>query len=814
MTTTVTNTVTNAQLTAWWSALHGGLAIGSRRPTSYPEWVTLEVAEGGFATGQALAATRYVSGGEQAADPTSAAFMAAGGLDTLTEMLASGRYRIQQPENAALPVVAWLLQQGRADEAKALFAELGPYMDELRFYPYPSEEPAAVSSTTAAVTTVGEMREALQSIRRRTEAFEAANGGATASHRHNQQRRQRAVAEGYAALQGDAIALLVGTAGERREAFLALATAGDAAAEESGADEDARAERGAAMLFADGAPLAAEAVGAIEARAADLAQRFGAVPSHQRAGTTTAMALAALRSAPPVGADRVALAKRLLAVARSRGVVGYAAFEKYLARTAVSAVPAPQTAAKVEAVIARAAALPDEASLGAADRAALLAPLEQTADAGGDARGAALPPTIARAVTRATTGTLDELIASGAIASAEMIATVLPRMLSAAAGACIADPAARLLYARLSAAFAQRRSLLLVNLEKQVRFEELPWARPLVALLAGADEGSQCDAVVREAVRCLFTHFPATIIPNKVVSALKDVMRKGVLGAKANLTEELATDIFQGAFSPNFDAAALSAAAAMRGTVYSRYYGLEGAYGGAAERHAELQAEVAALKEQQAAIRVPDLTLYSSLQQEIYAKGLLVRLAKEKMVDWGCPHSGASYNTVQSGRLIEAAMVLTTHNLAQCAAMCGGSIADAGVDAAASALKAWTYIVRTFVSPPTARRAVLHARRDVAYAWRQTLFFVSQAGAAAADAEAAQRAVLAQMREAVEWFAYDNVAADVLAAHFLTPLEAVIGGAEHPISEGSSAADGAIVLGYYGWQSFRSVNKRGRYSCW
>ena len=53
-TTTVTASgPTTAQVMSFWSALHGGHAIGTRRPTAYPEWVTLEVAEGGFATGRA-----------------------------------------------------------------------------------------------------------------------------------------------------------------------------------------------------------------------------------------------------------------------------------------------------------------------------------------------------------------------------------------------------------------------------------------------------------------------------------------------------------------------------------------------------------------------------------------------------------------------------------------------------------------------------------------------------------------------------------------------------------------------------------------
>ena len=170
---------------AFWKTMHGGMAVGTRRPTAYPEWVTLEVAEGGFATGRPLA--KHAEGEVSSAD-----FVAHGGLETLVEMLDSGRYRLDQPENAALLVIVWLLRQGRSEEATALFGEIAPYMDELRFYPHATAEPSSVSSTVAAVTNVGSLRTALEVLKRRN----ASCGGV--SYRHNQQRRQRAVAEGYA----------------------------------------------------------------------------------------------------------------------------------------------------------------------------------------------------------------------------------------------------------------------------------------------------------------------------------------------------------------------------------------------------------------------------------------------------------------------------------------------------------------------------------------------------------------------------------------------------------------------------------------
>ena len=63
----------------------------------------------------------------------------------------------------------------------------------------------------------------------------------------------------------------------------------------------------------------------------------------------------------------------------------------------------------------------------------------------------------------------------GLITSGETLARVLPQMTSGLRAAGISDPSLRRLYAAIYRSFRQRRSLLLLNLEKQVQIEELPW---------------------------------------------------------------------------------------------------------------------------------------------------------------------------------------------------------------------------------------------------------------------------------------------------------------------------------------------------
>jgi len=130
--------------------LSGDVDYGSRAPVGgVPVWATLEVVTGGFATGGFLAGgplqehekkllegrARVTEGKER--QTLNAWFLTDAGLGDLQERLQTGRYDVEVPEEAALMVVAWLVQNGHADEARALIDTLVPYFAKLRFYPVP-----------------------------------------------------------------------------------------------------------------------------------------------------------------------------------------------------------------------------------------------------------------------------------------------------------------------------------------------------------------------------------------------------------------------------------------------------------------------------------------------------------------------------------------------------------------------------------------------------------------------------------------------------------------------------------------------------
>lgn len=138
----------------------GTLEVGSRTPVAdTPARVTLEVAHGGFATGRYLAeqpptaeelrwgadresVNRYFLGDEGRAE------------------LRSESYRIDVPEEAALPVVAWLIDRGHHEQALDLVTELWPLLHRLRFTPrfQPHPKPAG---DLVRLSTVGAVQEVL-----------------------------------------------------------------------------------------------------------------------------------------------------------------------------------------------------------------------------------------------------------------------------------------------------------------------------------------------------------------------------------------------------------------------------------------------------------------------------------------------------------------------------------------------------------------------------------------------------------------------------------------------------------------------------
>ena len=140
-----------------WSAVFSGIVngtldVGSRTPLEgVPGWATLKVLTGGFASGELLAAgplqahersllSRFPSTSESDARRVlNGHCLGEEGLAELQARLQSGCYDVSVPEEAALLVVAWLVQNGHFEQARGLLEALGPWLSRLRFYPVPTD---------------------------------------------------------------------------------------------------------------------------------------------------------------------------------------------------------------------------------------------------------------------------------------------------------------------------------------------------------------------------------------------------------------------------------------------------------------------------------------------------------------------------------------------------------------------------------------------------------------------------------------------------------------------------------------------------
>ncbi|MEP7220533.1 MAG: hypothetical protein ABI876_16525, partial [Bacteroidota bacterium] len=157
--------------------ISGKLQVGGRTPVQgVPGWATLEVIGGGFATGELLA------GGplrehehtmlsllppvpeSDAREVLNRYWLGSAGMHRLLEMLRSGHYRVTVPEEGALLVMAWLVQNDRVTEALELLETIAPWFPTLRFYPVPADRPEKFDSLVF-LQDVGTTVDALKSVR-------------------------------------------------------------------------------------------------------------------------------------------------------------------------------------------------------------------------------------------------------------------------------------------------------------------------------------------------------------------------------------------------------------------------------------------------------------------------------------------------------------------------------------------------------------------------------------------------------------------------------------------------------------------------
>ncbi|AYF77823.1 hypothetical protein D7D52_32900 [Nocardia yunnanensis] len=743
----------------------GRVVAGSRTPVAgLPAWVTLEVTHGGFATGRGLAEAPLTRDeeerlaavppevpGESARERLNLWYLGDAGQAELLAVLRSGHYRVRVPEHAALAVVALLLDKGFAEQALDLVARLRPHFARLRFTP-DFDAAARPSGAAVRVATVGEAGDALRAVRT-----------------PEQLRLMHDTVEVWTPLY------------DRLVALWCMTVDGDLP----------RIDAEGAVL--GGQPGAVRPPGWLSERARWLqefekargAREFRGRHAHPR--SNFARLHEALLSVPdkhsrmgarlltPQQAKRVRLA--LANTLTRHGEPGGGARESERAAQA-RAIASPLYRDLAEVLAARLDRLPADGGLPSLDPVTAPVGPEDKATV---ADGTDIPQHLRDKAIRALEAPPDELIRRGIIGSGEVLAAVLPQLTSRLLAAEFADPVAAGLYEQVYTAFRRRRSLLLLDLQHQVRFDELPWVTALEALRAeppatgpgkktggkqrggkkraGKGDGRQAEHAGNPAARRLLRQmallaiesFPETMLPNPLVREFHTLA--GQAGLRLPLVEEVAADIFMGTFTEKWRTAALVASRTLEGTLYQRYYDLPTVADWEAHARNEIR--------------------WGKPTSPHFAE-----LCAQRATEAG---TGNNY-VARNGALLEQSQILTTHNLA---VLVDALNLEPELQETAPQLAHHTFDwILHRLSQPGNRHTQLLQLKNAAYAWRQAIFLLSYCNTATQHDQLHR-----------------------LSTHHTTPLTPAINGLSHVVSGGHFTPRGMTPSGnghrFLGWTQGR-----------
>jgi hypothetical protein len=313
--------------------------------------------------------------------------------------------------------------------------------------------------------------------------------------------------------------------------------------------------------------------------------------------------------------------------------------------------------------------------------------------------GTAVPVSIQRKIERCLNETVTVLVERGLITSGEGLARVLPQMISEIRSAGLSDPMLRRLYAAIYRAFRRRRSLLLLNLEKQIEIEELPWVAAMDRFRSeNLSSREQAKQTLHEVTVLTITSFPHAILPNKLLQELRALANGADLTIP--LVDEVAADIFMGRFSGKFLESAKRAADLLDRSFYATYYGID---------YEQIR-------------KIPEAkptTQTSFLGTRGTAPGGFVQLCASRA---GVPLG--TWIPTTNGMIIEQQQILTTQNLASLFASLDliDVLRDQLVDLAKLCFR---WICKRHQMKTDKWHARLIMVKNTAYAWRQMVFFLA-----------------------------------------------------------------------------------------
>jgi hypothetical protein len=675
----------------WLKALRGLLSgqieVGSRAPVKeIPAWAMLEVLKGGFATGNLHAGGLLLPHEREllknldvpaSAEPRGVLntwCLSEEGLRQMRQQLLSRRYDVNVPEEGALLAITWLADNNHTDATQQIIDTLAPFFDRLRFYPVPSNR-ARTYGSKVFVQTVSDSIEQLKSLKPQTRLLV-------------QQETVQVWTPIYDRMVSLFLETVTGTLPDLRRG-----NEGKPLPPEKGRFA---VEGGwPCQIYPQGWQQRARVL-LEEIELAGKQHKLSTMPRRAHDSFALLRDYLARCVADPrqlngrdVGKIRLILAGSLA----KRGTPDSDACRMHRSRQ-LADVSALSFRDIANALIARLQEYPAEEGIEDVDN--IMRPLIQAEAAGAKLPVARpLPPSLQRKIGRALCADVNDLIHRGVITSGEALARVLPQLTAGLCSAGFKDSTVQHLYASIYHAFRRRRSLLLLNLESQIKIDELPWVAALNRFRrSDASAQTTCRNALQDITLLTLTAFPHAIIPNKLLQELRALARGAELDLP--LLDELAADIFMGQFSSKFVAAAHIAADVLQGTLYQNYFGIDFA----------TVRRLPILKEVKGVARPP-------ASQDQFAQLCTDRAGV-----------GSTGGVARNGMVIEHQQILTSQNLA--VLLSGLGITERLADhLPVMAKRCFTWICRRQQMKIIKGHAGLIMLKNTAYAWRQMIFYLS-----------------------------------------------------------------------------------------
>ena len=319
-----------------------------------------------------------------------------------------------------------------------------------------------------------------------------------------------------------------------------------------------------------------------------------------------------------------------------------------------------------------------------------------------------IPPYIQKKLKRSINSTIPDLIDEKLITSAEALAKLLPQITSGIKAHGIINAELRHLYSAIYQAFRRRRSLLLLDLQSQVKLEELPWIKAINRYRKNELSAKELAHETLKEISCLtLASFPQSIIPNKLLQEFIALSKTAQL--EIPLVEELAVDIFMGDFSEKFVLATKKSINFIRDTIYTKYYQIN---------YNEIETSISGNKNLHTVSSLFGGKIFPTRKNETPTKKLLSIC--EKRV--GISHK--TWDTVTNGMILEQMQIITTHNLSVLflelhllpslkPLMCNMS------------KNCFKWICKRQQVQITDYHSGLIMLKQTAYAWRQMIFYLS-----------------------------------------------------------------------------------------